>query len=94
MSSRGHVWLLFGCFWVVDSSFFGVSVFFLTDMLKSLNNDEGMQCSLLMSFERAFFNRLEHLYGPARPFFVNVLIKWLMADFGESEVDEFLGRLL
>ena len=59
MSSRGHVWLLFGCFWVVDSSFFGVSVFSFIDRLTLLNTYEGMHCSLLMSFVRAFFNRLD-----------------------------------
>jgi integrase/recombinase XerD len=58
MSSRGHVWLLFGCFWVVDSSFFGVSILFLTNRLTLHNTHGGIRFQELMSFERVFFNRL------------------------------------
>jgi transposase len=50
---------LFGCSWVLDSPFFGVSVFSLTVRLTFLNTYEAMHCSFLMSFVSAFFNRLK-----------------------------------
>jgi transposase len=49
---------LFGCFRVIDLSFYGVLVFFHIDWLSILHSYEGMHLSLLMGLVGTFFNRL------------------------------------
>jgi hypothetical protein len=62
LPSRSCFLLLFGLVWLVDSPFFGVSVFSLTDKLTFLNTYEEMHSSLLMNFVRAFFNSLRPIF--------------------------------
>jgi hypothetical protein len=48
---RGSMRPLFGCFWVADSSFFGVLVFFLMYWFSLPYDQEEAYYLLLMSFE-------------------------------------------
>src|SRR5512135_1229247 len=56
--SRGHLCLLFGCFWVGCSFFFGILVFFLVNWISLLCGHEAIHLSLFMSLVKDFFNRL------------------------------------
>ena len=49
---------LFGSFWVMYVSFFGIRACFLEDWLRRLNGGEEMHPTLLMSFSKGFFNTL------------------------------------
>jgi len=50
------------CYQLKISKLVGVQVFFLAGFLRLLNGYEAMHHSLLMSFVRAFFNRLVTLW--------------------------------
>jgi len=55
--SRGRVCPLFCCFWVADSSFFGVLVFFLNDWLRLPNDLKGMQSPFTDEFCESVFQQ-------------------------------------